>query len=187
MKRFQDSQISSTVQEPSLALTAAFWIAIAVMLLSSVAGAQASSQPTAAQNWQQQLLELAGVALMAGLTWAVGAAKAYFSAHAKSTLAVYASGVFDRLSAAALTAVQSTEQLVNRDLASGLTKANAATLKSDALALVKSQLGLQGLAELAQVLGVSVNSPELSAVLSAHVEAAVLQVNQAQAAPVAKS
>jgi hypothetical protein len=166
--------------EPSYALTAAFWVALAVMLFACIAGAQASSQPVApAQNWEQQLLELAGVALMAGLTFAVGAARAWFAAHAKSSLAQYGAGVFARLSSAALTAVQSTQQVVNRDLASGFTKANAATLKSDALALVKSQLGPAGLAELASIVGLD----QVAEVLSTHVEAAVLQVNQAAAAP----
>jgi hypothetical protein len=172
------------VKEPSTALVAAFWIALGILLFASVAGAQASSQPVAsAQNWEQQLLELAGIALMAGATWAIAQARAYFAAHAKSALAQYGVGVFTRLSAAALAAVQATQQVVNRDLAGGLTKATAANLKSDALALVKSQLGPAGIAELASIVGLD----QVAQVLSTHVEAAVLQVNQAQAAPVASA
>ncbi len=171
------------VREPSMALTAAFWIAIAVMLFASVAGAQASSQPVAAESPWKNLLEAGGAVLSMALTWLAGQAIAYFKAHAKSAPAVYATNVFVRLSQAALTAVSAVEQIAARDLASGLTKANAAVLKSDALELVKSQLGPAGLAELASIVGLD----QVAAVLSTHVEAAVLQVNQAQAVPVASA
>lgn len=151
------------------------WILTAVALLGILfacveAFAQASSQPVAVTDWKAQLLELAGVALMAGLTWLVGSAKAYFTAHAKSQLAVYGANVFSRLSDAALTSVQAVEQIAKRDIQS-----DPAHLKSDAMAYLKTLIGPVGLAELAGIVGLD----QVAAVLSTHVEAAVLQVNQA--------
>lgn len=158
-------------------------IAVAVVggliALSRVVFAQSASQPAAvATGWQTQLLELACAALLTGLTYLVGQAKAYFAAHAKSALGQYASGVFDRLSAQALTSVQAVEQLAQKDLAAGLTKANSEKLKADALAYLRQAIGPAGLAELAGIVGLD----QVSQVLGTHVEAAVLQVNTAAVA-----
>lgn len=166
---------------PWLLLLAAVAAVAIVTLWALSAFAQAASQPVAPvvpQDWQKQLLELAGAALLAGLTYASAAIKAYFAAHAKGAVGNYALGVYQRLDAAVQTAVTSVEQQTLRDFATGVTKKNAAQAKADAVAYVKSYLGAQGLAELASIVGLD----QVATVISGKIESAVLQVNQPAAA-----
>lgn len=170
---------------PWLLLLAAVAAVAIVTLWALSAFAQAASQPAAApvlpQNWETQLLELAGAALLAGLTYASAALKAYFTAHAKGSIGTYALGVYSRLDDAVTTAVTAVEQQTLRDLAGGLTAKNAAQAKTDAIAYVKSYLGPKGFAELATIVGFD----NVATLISAKIESAVLSVNQS--APAVKA
>lgn len=153
-------------------------IALFCFFLPAVVLAQAASQPTlpSTTDWQGKLLDVVGSLLMTALTFLAGKAIAYFNAHEKSALSIYVANTFANLAAAALTSVQAVEQIAQRDLAQGITKASAVTLKQDAVNYLKSQLGLAGLAKLASIVG----ADQVATVLNTHVEAAVLQVNQTE-------
>ncbi len=151
------------------------WVALAILALSVaivltlVGFAHAdgpSSMPAPQESWQQQVLELAGALVLGGLTILVAKANEWLKAHAKSAAAQYGAGVFERLSAQALTAVMAVQQIAKRDLS------NPVQLKQDALAYLKSYLGPQGIADLEKIVGLD----QVATVLSTHVEAAVLVV-----------
>lgn len=162
---------------PWLLIVAALMAASVVALWALSAFAQAASQPVIApvapaQNWETQLLELAGAALMFGLTYVAAAAKAYFAAHAKGAFGSYAITTIGRLEAAVTSAVAAEEQIALRDLAAGLNKKSAAQLKADAIASVKAELGPKGLADLAGIVGLD----SVAGVLSQKIESAVLRL-----------
>jgi hypothetical protein len=118
------------------------------------------------QQLAQPLLDLVGSAALAACTYALAKLAAWFTAHTKNaTLA----GIEARLIAAAQSAVATIAQTASADLATGLSVANAKKLAADALALLKAQLGVKGLAELADIVGVG----QLESVLQAKIEAAV--------------
>lgn len=144
-------------------------------LAPALALAQVVATPTPIVDWESKLVDLVAAALMAGLTFVAGKAVTWFNAHSKTAISLYGASVFARLSSAALTSVQAVEQIAQKDLATGVTKANAAQLKADALAYMKTLLGPQGLAELAAIVGLD----QIAAALNTHIESAVLQVNQA--------
>lgn len=149
----------------------------AVIFWAVASFAQAASQPVVApaapaQSWETQLLELAGAALMFGLTYVAAAAKAYFAAHAKGAFGSYAITTISRLEAAVTSAVAAEEQIALRDLAAGLNKKSAAQLKADAIASVKAELGPKGLADLAGIVGLD----SVAGVLSQKIESAVLRL-----------
>jgi hypothetical protein len=186
-KYFQPTGHLSGAKEPE---RAGSWliIAVGVLLVAAIgfwswsAFAQAASQPAPApeQNWETKILELAGAAVMAGLTYVFAAAKAYFSAHAKGAFGTYAISTLTRLELAVTSAVAAEEQIALRDLAAGLNKKSAAQLKQDAIASVKAELGPKGLADLAEVVGLD----QVATVLSTKIESAVLRLpsSSAQAA-----
>jgi len=120
--------------------------------------------------------------LVAGLTWASAKLAAYINAKVKNE---YLKGVYVRLDDAVLSAVKEAQQVVVPSIRAAnadgkITDAEKEKIKADVLAVVKSHLGLKGLAEIGKVLGL--NDGTLTAKLSSKIEAAVYDVKAREAA-----
>jgi len=122
--------------------------------------------------------------LLAGLTWASAKLAMYIRAKVKNE---YLKGALVRLNDAVLAAVKEAQQVA----VGGLKAANAdgkitaeekAKIKDDVLAVVRSHLGMKGLAEIAKVLGL--DNAAMESLLSSKVEAAVYDVKAAANPPI---
>jgi hypothetical protein len=124
-------------------------------------------------------LELLSPVLLAALTWAAAKLAELIRAKVKNE---YLRGVLVRLDDVVFTAVKDLQQRtvdeIKAAVADGkITEAEKERIKRQAIASVKSHLGVKGLSELAKVLGLEDDA--LDGLLSSKVEAAVHDIRRA--------
>jgi hypothetical protein len=117
---------------------------------------------------------------LAALTWVATKVAALIKARVQNE---YLRGVLLRLDDAVFTAVREVHQVAVESIKSAnadgrLTPNEKAEMKARALAVIKSHLGLRGIKELAQVMGLDAGN--VDGVLSTRVEAAVHDLKRAR-------
>lgn len=141
---------------------------LGILALARVVFAQSPGDQTPVQSFEQEMLTALLGLLTAGATWSLTHLGLLIAAHTKNA---YLLGVWSRAQAAALTAVQTVEQTAAKDLSGKpLDAATAATLKADALTLLRQLIGPAGLTALGKIVGVD----QLEQALGALVESKVL-------------
>ena len=129
-----------------------------------------------------KVVEVLAPVLMAALTWAAALLANWLRAKVKN---VYLQGLFLRLEDAVLTAVKEANQVMVdalKDASSDgvLTEEEKAAVKAKVIAVVKSHLGVKGLAELAKILGL--DDGALTALIGSKIEATVYDIKAREAA-----
>jgi hypothetical protein len=130
-----------------------------------------------------KILEILLPILVAGLTWASAKLASFINAKVKNE---YLKGTLARLNDAVLASVKEAQQVAVQGLKEAnkdgkVTKEEAAKIKEDVLAVVKSHLGMRGLQELARVLGLDTEG--VQKLLSSKIEAAVHDIKASSANP----